>query len=99
MFLENLKQLMAWGEHPAPTITEQELQKKEAELQITLPEAVRQLYLTVSPDDPLFVDCRMLPIEEWTIRVVDDIRGDYQVLPIFVGEKVAFGPALSVEPK
>ncbi len=99
MFLENLKQLLSNKEHPAPTTTEKEIREKEKELGIDLPESVRQLYLNVSTKDPLFSNCFMIPVDEWMPRTVDDRSDLYQVLPIFAGEKTAFGPAVSVEPK
>ena len=61
MFLDELEKLLMFGEHPSSIVTEKEIQEKEKELGVRFPDAVRQLYLHISPTDPIFITCKMLP--------------------------------------
>lgn len=99
MFLNDLQRLLSFGEHLSSNVTEKDIKEKECELTVELPDAVRKLYLHVSPKDSMFTTCRMIPLEELTLRKAEDEQQYYQVIPIFIGGKRAFGPAISAEQK
>ena len=99
MFLDELEKLLMFGEHLSSIVTEKEIQKKEKELGVRFPDAVRQLYLHISPTDPIFITCKMLPLQELTLQKAEDDRQYYQVIPIFREKKYIFGPAISAELK
>lgn len=99
MILEELKLLKSFGTSLDSTVTEEEIAAKEKELGFPLPEALRELYLTFNPEDPMFTTCHMIPIEELTVRKAEDERQIFQTIPVLVGENRTYGPAISAERK
>lgn len=99
MILEELKLLKSFGASLDGTVTETDLSAKEQELGIPLPEALRELYLTFNPEDPMFTTCRMIPLAELTVRKAEDDWQIFQTIPVLVEEKRTYGPAISAERK
>ncbi len=54
MILEKLKLIKSFGTSLDSTVTEADIAVKEEELGFPLPEALRELYLTFDPEDPIF---------------------------------------------
>ena len=99
MILEELKLLKSFGNSLDSTVTEADIAAKEKELGFPLPEAVRELYLTFNPEDPIFTTCRMIPLAELTVRRAEDEQQILQTIPILVGGNRTYGPAISAERK
>lgn len=99
MILEELKLLKSFGTFLDSAVTEEGIVAKEKELGFPLPEALRELYLTFNPEDPIFTTCRMTPLSELTVRRAEDKWQLYQTIPVFVDETYTYGPAISAEPK
>lgn len=54
MILEKLKLIKSFGTSLDSTVTEEDIAAKEKGLGFLLPEALRELYLTFNPEDPIF---------------------------------------------
>jgi len=93
MISEELKKIKSFGSHMESSVTPQDIADKEAELGFTLPQALKELYLTFHPDDPAFSGKgNLIPFEElkiykriyWTDTVIT-------ILPFCRHERYGYG--------
>lgn len=93
MISEELKKIKSFGSHMESSVTPQDIANKEAELGFTLPQALKELYLTFHPDDPAFSGKgNLIPFEElkiykriyWTDTVIT-------ILPFCRHERYGYG--------
>ena len=54
MISEELKKIKSFGSSMESSVTPEDIADKEKELGFTLPQALKELYLTFHPDDPAF---------------------------------------------
>lgn len=64
MILEKLKLIKSFVSSLDSTVTEEDIAAKEQELGFPLPEALRELYLTFNPEDPIFsgAEIQLIPL-------------------------------------
>ena len=55
MISAELKKIKSFGSSMESSVTPEDIADKEKELGFTLPQALRDLYLTFHPDDPAFL--------------------------------------------
>lgn len=93
MISKELKKIKSFGSHMESSVTPQDIADKEAELGFTLPQALKELYLTFHPDDPAFSGKgNLIPFEElkiykriyWTDTVIT-------ILPFCQHERYGYG--------
>lgn len=99
MIWEELRLLKSFGDFLDSTVTEADIAAKEQELGVELPEALRELYLTFNPEDPIFTAYHMVPLAELTVRKAENDWQIFQTIPVLVGENRTYGPAISAERK
>ena len=97
MISEELKKIKSFGSHMESSVTPQDIADKEAELGFTLPQALKELYLTFHPDAPAFSGKgNLIPFEElkiykriyWTDTVIT-------ILPFCRHERYGYGLEVS----
>ena len=93
MILEELCKIKSFGSDMESSVTPEDIADKEAELGFTLPQALKELYLTFHPDDPAFSGKgNLIPFEElkiykriyWTDTVIT-------ILPFCRHERYGYG--------
>lgn len=97
MISEELKKIKSFGNHMESSVTPEDIADKETELGSTLPQALKELYLTFHPDDPAFSGKgNLIPFEElkiykriyWTDTVIT-------ILPFCRHERYGYGSEVS----
>lgn len=93
MILEELRRIKSFGSGMESALTPEDIEKKEAELGFPLPEALRELYLTFHPDDPIFaVGDSLIPIQELKLyKRICWTDTEITLLPFCLHEKYGFG--------
>lgn len=87
MILEELKTIKSFGSQLESTVTPEDIAAKEKKLKITLPEPLKDLYLTFHPEDPLFSGpCSLIPLEELKLQRIRKTYWHFVLLP-FAQEK------------
>lgn len=100
MILEELKTLKSFGSQLLSTVTPEDIAAKEKKLKIKLPEALKELYLTFHPEDPLFTGPRALvPFEELKIQRIKRVSWHYVLLPFARDEEMGKNYAVGIEMK
>lgn len=93
MILKELQKIKSFGGSMESIVTQEDIAKKEAELGFCLPQALRELYMTFHPDDPVFMgSMHLIPVQElavckrtcWTDTIVT-------ILPFCRDEKYGYG--------
>ena len=101
MILEELKKIKSFGSNMESSVKPEDIADKEAELEFTLPQALKELYLTFHPDDPAFSGKgNLIPFEElktykricWTDTVIT-------ILPFCRHERYGYGFEVSRQHK
>ncbi len=68
MILEELKKIKSFGSNMESSVTPEDIAEKEKKLGFTLPQALKELYLTFHPDDPAFSkEGKLIPLKELKI--------------------------------
>lgn len=92
MILEQLQTIHSFGYGPESTVTPDDIAAKEKELGFPLPEALRELYLTFHPDDPLFSgEMHLIPLS--LLQTCQRTCWSYTILtllPFCRGEKYGY---------
>ena len=84
MILEKLKLIKSFGTSLDSAVAEADIAAKEKELGFPLPEALREVYLTFSPEDPIFSTwMNLIPLDELRTIVLEDRDKHGAVLPFF----------------
>ena len=84
MILEKLKLIKSFGTSLDSAVTEADIAAKEKELGFPLPEALREEYLTFSPEDPIFSTwMNLIALDELRTIVLEDRDKHGAVLPFF----------------
>ena len=82
MILTELNIVKSFGSQLESTVTPEDIAAKEKKLKIKLPEALKDLYLTFHPEDPLFSgSCALVPFEELKLQRVRRVYWNYVLLP------------------
>lgn len=93
MIVEELKKIKAFGSNIEGSLTKEDIEKKEKELGIVLPESLCDLYRMFSPHDPIFsVWLNLVPFEELTTRVIErHAKIEYTCVTILKNEETSYG--------
>ncbi len=82
MILEELKTIKSFGAQVESSVTLEEIAAKEKKLKIKLPDALKELYLTFHPEDPLFSGPRsLIPFEELKLQRIRRTYWHFVLLP------------------
>lgn len=82
MIQEELKTIKSFGSQLESIVTMEDIAVKEKKLKIRFPEALKELYLTFHPKDPLFSGpCSLLPFEELKLQRIRRTYWHYVLLP------------------
>lgn len=82
MIQKELKTIKSFGSQLESIVTMEDIAAKEKKLKIRFPEALKELYLTFHPEDPLFSgSCSLLPFEELKLQRIRRTYWHYALLP------------------
>ena len=89
MIQKELKTIKSFGSQLESTVTMEDIAAKEKKLKIRLPEALKELYLTFHPEDPLFSGyCSLLPFEQLKLQRIRRTDWHYVLLPFSWDEMI-----------